>query len=1133
MEAVIFFLVIVWMLRIAGSRGQGAGSKGQRLGTGHQRSEVGDQRSVVSSPWSVVRGLLPPLLLFFVFVLFQLLPLPPGLIHILSPATFEVYTHSLLIPTPPPRAGEDTGGGRRQQGATNGESSSPSRLAPHASREVPVILPTPAEVNSGAPVPFEREPSALSGQPSAGSSNPQFAIRNPQYESGQWSVVGGERSFRGTWLPLSLAPSQTRSDLLKLASYAALFFLVLLYPFTPPYSSPASGGGHRWGNSADPGVVRGQKTHGKISEKLISLFMKRKGKMGGKSQRSEISGHHERREGLGARGQRSDVHGQSSAGSSNPKSAIRNPQSESGLWSVVSSRLLILIALSGLIVAAIGFIQRFTWNGKILWFFIPYDWSVIGGPTGDFRASGPFVDPDHFANYLAMTLPLALGFVIYSRYLFRKDSQIGAKIFFGMILFVAFVSVLLSLSRGGWMTAAVGIGLLLWFGPANYAKRPSEIAKSSLVARGSLAIIVVLLVVSLFFVGSGAREQVDTRLHETLTQDMGFAGRAAVWRNTLKMIRDFPVFGVGLGSWQDLFQHYQKPPWAPAFYREAHNDYVQLLAETGVIGFVLLFLFFFKAGKQLFSSLRSPSDDNSSKVLMAMILAALATMTLHEFFDFNLQIPANALLFTVLLAVGVRLTAGSREQGAGEQRSDVSGVKTEVRGQTSDVGGVKAVVRSPWSVVRGLFPSVSRLALSPLRLALCAVSAILIVAAFRQEMIPYPYNLTMPATVAEANAMVLGHPALSTPHVYLLRLMEEKAPVEWQLNQARAALWLNPTDPFIHDQYARLLLGAGEQQEGLNEVAQSVLNAPSFVAHYYLNGRLLPWLSPAEKNAVETGFKKADVLNYPGATESLADFYTATERFADEGRLFEGAAARKREATQRAGLFIKAGSAYLKAGDSGRAETLLRNAAMLAPTDPRPYQMLATMVYGPQKDVANVSRTISEGIKNGAPAFDLYLASAEAAQKAGALDESKKALSLAKDALRTEPQEGQEPLRSYYRLAETAQRLGLRDEAISALLQALEFRSSSTETLLRLADLYFQNNNFDRAAYYFRSYLEINPGSADAFYHLALAEERQYRFPAAEAAYKQAMQLAPQQQLYRQAYEALKVRLAQNKEPAH
>ena len=59
---------------------------------------------------------------------------------------------------------------------------------------------------------------------------------------------------------------------------------------------------------------------------------------------------------------------------------------------------------TGLLVASVGLVERAYWNGKILWVFVPWDWKVpLRGALP--RASGPFVDPDHFANYLAMIFP--------------------------------------------------------------------------------------------------------------------------------------------------------------------------------------------------------------------------------------------------------------------------------------------------------------------------------------------------------------------------------------------------------------------------------------------------------------------------------------------------------------------------------------------------------------------------------------------------------------------------------------------------------------------------------------------------------------------------------------------------------
>ena len=171
---------------------------------------------------------------------------------------------------------------------------------------------------------------------------------------------------------------------------------------------------------------------------------------------------------------------------------------------------------------------------------------------------------------------------------------------------------------------------------------------------------------SLFFVGSGGREQVDARLEETFVQDLGLAGRIDAWKDSLPMIRDFPVFGVGLGVWSELFTHYERGPWSSSDYNEAHNDYVEILAETGVVGFALLAAFFVAAGKRLVHGIDKVSSKNLP--LLAGVLAALGGMALHEWLDFSLQIPANALLFTVLLALGLRLARGRRSE-VGDQLS--------------------------------------------------------------------------------------------------------------------------------------------------------------------------------------------------------------------------------------------------------------------------------------------------------------------------------------------------------------------------------------------------------------------------------------------------------------------------------
>src|SRR5260370_34616969 len=87
---------------------------------------------------------------------------------------------------------------------------------------------------------------------------------------------------------------------------------------------------------------------------------------------------------------------------------------------------LIAALVSGLMIALVGLIQWATWNGKILWTMVPLDW---GAPdAGAQRASGPFVDPDHFAGYLAMVFPLMLSGAVFGGFPARSNASAAKRI---------------------------------------------------------------------------------------------------------------------------------------------------------------------------------------------------------------------------------------------------------------------------------------------------------------------------------------------------------------------------------------------------------------------------------------------------------------------------------------------------------------------------------------------------------------------------------------------------------------------------------------------------------------------------------------------------------------------------------
>ncbi|MFQ5540511.1 MAG: tetratricopeptide repeat protein, partial [Candidatus Binatia bacterium] len=271
----------------------------------------------------------------------------------------------------------------------------------------------------------------------------------------------------------------------------------------------------------------------------------------------------------------------------------------------------------------------------------------------------------------------------------------------------------------------------------------------------------------------------------------------------------------------------------------------------------------------------------------------------------------------------------------------------------------------------------------------------------------------------------------------------------------------------------------GREEEGLKEITQSVLFSPSMSTHFYLSHRLMPLLSAREQSHVEEGFRRALTLGNERVVSELGSYYAALHRFPEEGRLYENAALKESEAADQLHYLLKAGLAYVRAGDDEKAEELFHRASAAVPQDPRSYQYLATRVFAPREDLDSVKAAISEGIKEGANPFSLS-----------------------------------------FSLAEAAQKIGNREEVKAALVQALRFRPSSFEAHYRLGYFYLQEKNFDRAALSLRRAGELNPSSASTFYHLGLAEEERYRFFAAEKAYARAVELDPNHASFQRRYKA-------------
>src|SRR5439155_22482436 len=112
-----------------------------------------------------------------------------------------------------------------------------------------------------------------------------------------------------------------------------------------------------------------------------------------------------------------------------------------------------------------------------------------------------------------------------------------------------------------------------------------------------------------------------------------------------------------LGNWPEWFRPYDRPPWAPMYFRETHNDYLQLLAETGLVAIGLVFWLIYRVFRRIRATLSSSGPDYLP--IMIGLIASLLVGAVAEVFDFGLQIPANAVLFCILLGLCIRVGRGS------------------------------------------------------------------------------------------------------------------------------------------------------------------------------------------------------------------------------------------------------------------------------------------------------------------------------------------------------------------------------------------------------------------------------------------------------------------------------------------
>ena len=337
---------------------------------------------------------------------------------------------------------------------------------------------------------------------------------------------------------------------------------------------------------------------------------------------------------------------------------------------VFISRLILTVVITGFIISVLGILQRYSWTGKIYWLR-----SIrFGSPFG------PYVNRNHFAGYIGMVIPLALG-VLFSRFYSRGSRPLrnlrirlveGNPLIplLAFMILIMVVALILSFSRGG--IIVFGLGLIYF---ALRAKKYRLISRREIV----ICILVLLLTVVVIYF-SFDLDPIIRKFQGASQVEKPGALRFTLWKDTWRICQDFPWIGTGLGTFRKIYPYYKTFRWR-IIYTHAENDYLQLMAEMGiwviitVLAAIILYfrnVFSWKpgkarrvtgvSGKRWFCLSRRCIVLGSSTAVLVLLLQSLG--------NFQFYLPANALLFTLCATFSLTMTSDGEEIGDGSNFED-------------------------------------------------------------------------------------------------------------------------------------------------------------------------------------------------------------------------------------------------------------------------------------------------------------------------------------------------------------------------------------------------------------------------------------------------------------------------------
>jgi len=318
-------------------------------------------------------------------------------------------------------------------------------------------------------------------------------------------------------------------------------------------------------------------------------------------------------------------------------------------------RLIKMVVFLGFFISVFAILQRYTWNGKIYW---------IRPITQKMLPFGPFINENHFAAYIGMIIPFCISLI----FLERSGEK---KSFFAFAAVIMMTALALSSSRAGIASLVFSLGLT------------GILVRQRNFFKNRFKTFVFLIVAAVAFILIFGSPIVAGRFGEFL-QPAKAEMRLGIWKDTFDLIKDFPVFGTGLATFVDVLPMY-KTYSSEINFAHAFNEYLEIFAEMGTLGFVVFIiavLIFFK--KVFYDFLLNKSSllrrhDPFVVVYGTACMASLLMAGFHNMLDFNLHVPAVAIYTSFILGLGLNVVRSKLSEDKQDVPVETRSIKIQNR----------------------------------------------------------------------------------------------------------------------------------------------------------------------------------------------------------------------------------------------------------------------------------------------------------------------------------------------------------------------------------------------------------------------------------------------------------------------